>query len=116
LEAISEFQAILVYRSSRTARATQGNPVLKKQKQKRKEKEKKKREREEVGGGRRGRRGGEEEGEEEEEEEKRKTFMKLGVFLGSHLNLVTTSKCCLIIIKSDSITDMYPVSEKSNIP
>jgi hypothetical protein len=36
---ISEFEASLVYRvSSRTARATQRNPVLKKQKKKRKEK------------------------------------------------------------------------------
>jgi hypothetical protein len=35
---ISEFKAILVYKvSSRTARATQGNPVLKKQKKKKKE-------------------------------------------------------------------------------
>ena len=42
---ISEFEASLVYRvSSRTARATQRNPVLKKQtnKQKRKERKKKK--------------------------------------------------------------------------
>jgi hypothetical protein len=38
---ISEFEASLVYRvSSRTARATQRNPVLKKQKKKRKEKDK----------------------------------------------------------------------------
>jgi hypothetical protein len=38
---ISEFEASLVYRvSSRTARATQRNPVSKKQKQKRKEKRK----------------------------------------------------------------------------
>jgi hypothetical protein len=37
---ISEFKASLVYRvSSRTARATQRNPVLKKQKQKQKQKE-----------------------------------------------------------------------------
>jgi hypothetical protein len=39
---ISEFEASLVYRlSSRTARATQRNPVLKKQKRKKKRKEKK---------------------------------------------------------------------------
>jgi hypothetical protein len=38
---ISEFKASLVYRvSSRTARATQRNPVLKKQKQKQKNKNK----------------------------------------------------------------------------
>jgi hypothetical protein len=40
---ISEFEASLVYRvSSRTARATQRNPVSKKKKKKRKKKEKKK--------------------------------------------------------------------------
>jgi hypothetical protein len=41
---ISEFEASLVYKvSSRTARATQRNPVLKNQKEKRKRKKKKKR-------------------------------------------------------------------------
>ena len=41
---ISEFEASLVYRvSSRTARATQSNPVSKKPKKKKKKKKKKKR-------------------------------------------------------------------------
>jgi hypothetical protein len=40
---ISEFEASLVYRvSSRTARATQGNPVSKNQKEKRKKERRKK--------------------------------------------------------------------------
>jgi hypothetical protein len=43
---ISEFEASLVYRkSSRTARATQRNPVLKKEKEKGKEKKKENEER-----------------------------------------------------------------------
>jgi hypothetical protein len=47
---ISEFEASLVYKvSSRTARATQKNPVLKKKKKKRKEKKRK--ERKKKGGG-----------------------------------------------------------------
>jgi hypothetical protein len=48
---ISEFEASLIYRvSSRTARATQRNPVLKKQtnKQKRKERKKKKKKKKRV--------------------------------------------------------------------
>jgi hypothetical protein len=47
---ISEFKASLVYKvRSRTARATQRNPVLKKAKKKKKEKEKKKK-KEQVNG------------------------------------------------------------------
>jgi hypothetical protein len=45
---ISEFEASLVYRvSSRTARATQRDPVLKNQKEKRKEKKRKEKKRKE---------------------------------------------------------------------
>jgi hypothetical protein len=44
---ISEFEAILVYRvSSRTAKATQKNPVSREKKKRKKERKKKKRERE----------------------------------------------------------------------
>jgi hypothetical protein len=47
---ISEFEASLVYRvSSRTARATQRNPVLKKNKQDKAKKEGRKRERKKKG-------------------------------------------------------------------
>ena len=46
---ISEFEASLVYRmSSRTARATQRNPVLKKKKEKEREEERKGREKKKI--------------------------------------------------------------------
>jgi hypothetical protein len=46
---ISEFEASLVYKmSSRTARATQRNPVSKKPKRKKKRKKKKKKEKENI--------------------------------------------------------------------
>jgi hypothetical protein len=76
---ISEFEANLVYRvSSRTARATQRNPVSKKQKEEGGGRRRRKRREEEEGGGRREEGGGggggggggrRERGEEEEEGE-----------------------------------------------
>jgi len=65
---LSEFETSLVYRvSSRTARTTQGHPVLKNKRKKERE-----REREEEEGGREGRgKGGREEGRKEGRKEGR---------------------------------------------